>query len=178
MHFERITSTKHPLYEKALQLYHISFPWHEQRESASQDEILRNKAYHFDLVCDGETFVGEILYWEIADFLYIEHFCILPEMRSRRYGQKVLGMLQEKPLILEIDLPQDEISMRRKGFYQRCGFTANPFPHVHPPYHKDTKEHELVVMSSPRQLTQSEYDTFRRGLESMVMRDVYRQPAI
>ena len=174
MHFEHITSKHHPMYEKARELYHISFPWHEQRESASQNAILGNEAYHFDLVYDGETFVGEVLYWEIADFLYIEHFCILPKMRSRRYGQKVLSMLQGKPLILEIDPPQDEISMRRKGFYQRCGFTANPFSHVHPPYHKDAEGHELVVMSRPRQLTQGEYDTFRRGLEAMVMKDVFR----
>ena len=74
MHFEHITSKHHPMYEKARELYHISFPWHEQRESASQNAILGNEAYHFDLVYDGETFVGEVLYWEIADFLYIEHF--------------------------------------------------------------------------------------------------------
>lgn len=173
MHLERITSENHPMYKKAMELYHKSFPWHEQRENSSQDDILGNEAYHFDLVYDGVTFVGEVLYWEIADFLYIEHFCILPEMRSRGYGEKVLSILQEKPLILEIDPPQDEISIRRKGFYQRCGFTANTFSHVHPPYHKDTEGHALVVMSSPRLLTQDEYDTFRRSLETMVMKNVY-----
>lgn len=39
-------------------------------------------------------------------FLYIEHFCILP-----------------KTLMLEIDPPKDDISKRRKGFYERSGFT-------------------------------------------------------
>jgi len=173
MHFEHITSKHHPMYEKARELYHISFPWHEQRESASQNAILGNEAYHFDLVYDGETFVGEVLYWEIADFLYIEHFCILPKMRSRRYGQKVLSMLQGKPLILEIDPPVDAIAQRRKGFYERCGFAENPYSHIHPPYHQGNAGHELIIMSSPQMLKSDEYERFRRYLQNTVMKDVY-----
>jgi len=44
----------------------------------------------------------------------------------------------------------DEIARRRKGFYERCGYAENPYPHVHPPYHCGNKGHELVVMSAPR----------------------------
>ena len=40
MNFKRITSPEHPLYEEAINLYKISFPLHEQREEASQIEIL------------------------------------------------------------------------------------------------------------------------------------------
>lgn len=32
MRFERITTAEHPMYEKALKLYKISFLEHEQRE--------------------------------------------------------------------------------------------------------------------------------------------------
>ena len=86
MVFERITGPEHPLYEDAIHLYKIRFPPYEQREEMSQTDILRNPAYHFDVVCDGGTFVGEILYWDIDGFLYIEHFCVLPAMRNKRYG--------------------------------------------------------------------------------------------
>lgn len=175
MNFERLTSPSHPLYNRALGLYQISFPLHEQREAASQTSILQDEAYHFELVYDAGTFVGIVLYWEDSDFIYIEHFCILPEMRNRQYGQRVLSLLQtkQKTLILEIDPPIDAISTRRKEFYERCGFVRNTYPHVHPPYHKGNKGHELVIMSSPKPISQAEYDAFSVYLKDRVMYNVF-----
>lgn len=174
LHLERVTDVAHPLYACAMRLYQNSFPAHELREAASQKEILGNPAYHFDLIYDDDVFVGEVLYWEIGEMRYIEHFCILPEMRNRQYGQKVLALLQNETLLLEIDPPVDEISVRRKGFYERCGLVENPYPHVHPPYHRKNAGHPLVVMSSPRTLTQQEYDTFRRYLNDVIMKNAYK----
>lgn len=173
MKFERITTPEHPLYVDAINLYKISFPPHEQREEASQIEILRNVTYHFDAVCDDGIFIGEILYWNIGHFLYIEHFCVLPAMRNKHYGQKILATLQEKPLILEIDPPVDAVSRRRKGFYERCGFVENPYPHIHPPYHKGNVGHNLIVMSSPKILTPGEYKIFRQTLRDTIMVNVW-----
>ena len=134
---------------------------------------LRHPAHHFDAVCDGGVFVGEILYWGIGDALYIEHFCVLPSMRNKHYGQKILAALQKQPLILEIDPPVGEISRRRKGFFERCGFVENPYPHTHPPYHEGFPSHDLVVMSSPKALRPEEYESFRHALCNMVMRKVF-----
>ena len=175
MHFERIKNSMHSLYKQALELYQISFPFHEQRESASQEAILSNDLYHFDLIYDGESFVGLVLYWERSDYIYIEHFCIQPELRNRQYGRRALSLLQEKGkiMILEIDPPIDAISMRRKGFYERCGFVENPYPHIHPPYHKGNTGHELVIMSNPRLILQSEYDSFNSFLKGIIMNSVF-----
>ena len=169
MNFKRITSPTHPLYAEAINLYKISFPLHEQREEKSQMEILTNPFYHFDVVCEHDKFIGEILYWDIEESRYIEHFCVLPSMRNHHYGQKILTALQDTPLILEIDPPVDTISCRRKGFYERCGFVENPYVHTHPPYHKGNIGHDLVVMSSPKVLTSEEYGIFSQKLQSMVM---------
>lgn len=175
MHFERVTGENHPLYPKAVTLYGVSFPPHEQREGESQKRILEDPAYHFTLIRDGDDFVGEILYWETETFLYVEHFCIEPDKRGRRYGQRALSLLgrQGKTVILEIDPPVDEISIRRKGFYERCGFTANPWPHIHPPYHRGNRGHGLVVMSCPQPITESAYDAFSAYLNTHVMADVF-----
>ena len=175
MNTERITSPLHPLYKQALELYQISFPLHEQRDALSQAAILLDDAYHFDLIYDEKTFVGLVLYWETPDFIYIEHFCILPEMRNRKYGQRTLSLLQkrQKTLILEIDPPIDAISVRRKGFYERCGFVENPYPHIHPPYHQGNKGHELVIMSSPVPISQAEYDAFQAYLKDKIMHHAY-----
>ena len=173
MRIERMNTPEHPLYERAMELYHGSFPAHELREAPSQQTILHDPAYHFDLLFDGEHFVGEVLYWEIAGFFYIEHFCILPELRNRHYGQTALELLHGAPLILEIDPPVDDISIRRKKFYERCGFVPNSYRHIHPPYHRGSSGHELVVMSYPAALTQEQYDAFFHGLTNIVMKDVF-----
>ena len=175
MHLERITNSTHPLYKQALELYQVSFPFHEQREAVSQEAILSNDLYHFDLIYDGDSFVGLVLYWERSNYIYVEHFCILPELRNRQYGQRTLSLLQEKGkiMILEIDPPIDAISMRRKGFYERCGFVENPYSHIHPPYHKGNAGHELVIMSSPRLILRSEYDSFNSFLKRIIMNHAF-----
>lgn len=175
MQIERLTSASHPLYPQAMELYAQSFPLHEQREAPSQAAILREETYHFGLIQDDEQFVGLVLYWELEHCLYIEHFCVLPELRGHRYGQLLLDLLAEqgKPLVLEIDPPVDRISQRRKGFYERCGFVENPYPHVHPAYHRGNQGHALVVMSRPAPLSAPEYETFRCYLEDHVMKDVF-----
>lgn len=173
MEIRRITKASDPLYTRAIQLYSISFPPHEQREAASQAEILENPSYHFDIVCDNGEFVGEILYWNIGGACYIEHFCVSPDMRNKHYGQKILNMYKSTPLILEIDPPVNELSIRRKGFYERCGFVENPYHHIHPPYHHGNTGHELVIMSSPEMLKSDEYERFNHYLQNTVMKHVY-----
>jgi len=171
MRFERITSPAHPMYERALALYQISFPSHEQRQLPSQEKILSDTAYHFTLIYDGEAFVGIILFWETEDFLYVEHFCIVPELRSRGYGRMALDHLAGKGnlILLEIDPPVDDIALRRKGFYERSGFVENPYPHVHPPYHRENKGHELTIMSCPRPVHSFECRKFQEYLAAYVM---------
>lgn len=175
MRFERIISTEHPMYAEAMKLYKASFPFHEQREAPSQKAILADNAYHFALIYDEDTFVGEILYWETDSFIYIEHFCILPEMRNRQYGQKTLDLISQmkKTVILEIDPPIDCIAKRRKGFYERCGFAENKFDYVQLPYHKGDNGHPLVIMSSPRRITDEEYRIFYDYLSTHVMKDIF-----
>ncbi len=49
MEIRRITQTSDPLYEQAMALYTISFPFHEQRQALSHSQILQKDAFHFDV---------------------------------------------------------------------------------------------------------------------------------
>ena len=175
LHFERLKSAESPAFDTSMECYRTSFPYHEQREEESQKSIMNHEEYHFDMLMDEDRFVGLMLNWETDGWIYIEHFCIVPEQRNRQYGSRVLQMLAErgKNLVLEIDPPCDEISVRRSGFYGRAGFQTNCYPHIHPPYHRDCKGHPLVVLSSPREMTQREYERFHAFLRETVMKDVY-----
>lgn len=175
MRLERITDVSHPMFAQAMALYQESFPVHEQREVLSQERILKLPDYHFSLVYDETLWIGLVLYWEQSEYLYIEHLCINPAMRNKQYGQRVLTLLaeQSKTMILEIDPPEDAIAIRRKGFYERCGFIVNAYSHTHPPYHQHCAGHRLVVMTAPQAISAEMYDGFVCYLNNVVMRDAF-----
>lgn len=175
MHFKIIRSTDCPEYAAAASLYKISFPEHEQRLERSQREIMNSGEYKYNLIYDGDSFIGEILCWETPDFIYVEHFCILPEKRGLKYGAKALELLCQSPkkIILEIDPPTDDVSKRRKAFYERCGFKANGFEHIHLPYRSQNSGHRLVIMSSPAELSREEFSGFSEYLKNKVMKNVF-----
>lgn len=179
MHFIRITSSNDPMYHSAIELYSQSFPPHEQRREKSQQEIMSHDDYHFNLIYDDTLFVGCILCWETAEFIYVEHLYISSELRNRKYGQRTLEELkkQNKTIILEIDPILDDISKRRKGFYERVGFKANPFLHIHPPYHKENLGHELIIMSCPKEIPEALYQRFNTYLQNTVMDNACLEPA-
>lgn len=175
MKFIRLLSKDDEMFSEAMKLYGKSFPSHEQREIESQKEILKDEEYHFDLIYDNDSFVGIVLYWETSNYIYIEHFCVEPNMRNKKYGEKALELLKEKKktVILEIDPPIDEMSIRRKSFYTRVGYKENKFNHIHPPYSQLNKGHSLSVMSYPNLLTEIEYDNFNSYLNDRVMNIAY-----
>lgn len=171
MRFERLTNTDNEMFLRAMDLYWSSFPLSEQREYQSQFSIMDEPEYHFELLYEGDEFVGMLLYWDAESFIYVEHFCTCREKRCMGLGAKALELLKNegKPVILEIDLPVNEITLRRKGFYERNGFVANDFEHIHPSYHAMFPGNPLVVMSCPEALSEAEHKEFYRYLCDTVM---------
>ena len=55
MDFQRVTAAGDPLYAPAMELYHASFPPHEQRQRASQKSILSHPDYHFLMLTEQDT---------------------------------------------------------------------------------------------------------------------------
>lgn len=55
----------------------------------------------------------------------------------------------------------DEMTFRRKLFYERNGFILNPWHHVQPAYHDDSVPVEMHIMSWPYVFSKEEYETFR-----------------
>ena len=79
------------MFAPAMELYGMSFPYNEQREPDSQAKIMSDPEYHFELIYENESFVGTVLSWENADFIYVEHFCMLPDVRGRGCGARALS---------------------------------------------------------------------------------------
>lgn len=114
--------------------------------------------------------------YEKAMELYSKSFPIyeqrLPEMRGRGYGAQTLSLLGErkKTVILEIDPPMTKYPSAARLFMSVPGTRANPFEHIHPPYHSEYKGHRLVVMTCPTAISENEYKNFNSYLENVVMK--------
>ena len=76
-------------------------------------------------------------YREFDDFYYVEHFAIDPTLRNGGYGKKTLDYLCKKldrPIVLEVEMPVEEMAKRRINFYQRQGFILWEKEYKQPPY--------------------------------------------
>lgn len=162
----RITRMDDPFFKTAHALYVESFPIYEQRNFEDIPAALARDDFHYDLFLDpcDDSLIAILCYWVTDSFVYLEHFAVNPQKRNGGIGKMILHILREKnhvPIILEIDPPEDEISMRRLGFYQRSGFISNgQFDYIHPPYDPSGEPYPLLVMSSPEGLDEALYRKF------------------
>lgn len=168
-----INSCTHPLYKSFHDLYNTSFPVFEQRSAEQQKEAFQEEQYKLLAFTEGETFLGFISYWEFDTYRYVEHFAVNAELRGKGYGSTMLReFLQStgKVILLEIDPITDSVSEARLRFYKRCGFYENAYPHKHPAYRSDYAPHDLIVLTSKREISKEEYQDFYMDLSNVVMK--------
>lgn len=171
MKFIRINSNNE-CFNKAMEIYKVSFPIFEQRTMEDQIKALADEDYHFNVIYDGDKMVGILLYWEMNAYKYIEHFAIDSSLRGKNYGSRVLKEFckNNKNVILEIDPPIDEISIKRLNFYLKLGFKLQDFNHIHPSYRKECKSHSLKIMTFNENIFKDDYDNFNNLLKKNVMK--------
>lgn len=147
-----------PHYAFVESLFISAFPESERRPVEKQRFNIENKdMFHCYLFIENnETPIGFITIWKFTDFYYAEHLAVDPALRNGGYGSRVMQTLLrelKKPLILEVETPEDEMSKRRIGFYQRQGFEICDTGYVQPPYRKggESLPMYLMVANKPQQ---------------------------
>lgn len=168
----KISDNNPPLYKEFRELYQRSFPLFEQRTLLQQQAAFASPHYHLIAYIEDGCFIGFVSYWEFDVYIYIEHFAVSGNCRGKGYGSRILKEFTDKigkTVILEIDPVTDDISSARLRFYLKCGFHENRYPHIHPPYRDGYKAHPLVILSTQRALSGSEYEAFNSDLKEVVM---------
>lgn len=156
-------------------LLEASFPIDEYRSYGEQKALLEDEIYRILVQKEQGCIRAFAALWDLGDFVYIDHLVVRPEDRSRGLGALILQeLLQQagKPIILEVEPPEDELCRRRIGFYQRNGFFLNPWPYWQPPISPGKKSIPLRIMSSGRILSPAEFAAVQEKLYSRV----YKQP--
>jgi len=128
-----------PWFPQVKALYESAFPANERIpiKHLLDDKIKRE----FWAFFDGDLFCGfsnSITHGSITNIIY---FAVVPELRSRGYGSKILQAIREQHpdtrIVVDIEVEEDskdaeelERRNRRREFYQRNGFDASPVDYV------------------------------------------------
>ena len=137
MEIKQLASSHSPYYPFVEQLLTLSFPAEEYRPLAEWKRFTDEKqAFHNQVILDDGQPVGLVTHWDFDRFCYVEHLAISPDARNGGYGGHLLQLLQhqlKRPIVLEVEEPQEEMARRRIGFYQRHGFKlwTTPYAFIH-----------------------------------------------
>lgn len=160
-----------PLLIKIEKTYVDSFPPEERRDFALiKDLILTDVFTAYALLCDSQ-YVGFITIWQLDDFTYVEHFAIDESARNGGIGGKVLKQFLtdwDKPIVLEVELPVEEMSKRRVGFYERLGFVLDHNEYQQPPYQVGGECLDMHLMSFGDIDLNTEFERIKRSLHQYV----------
>ena len=173
LHLQQIKSQASPYWDSLVRIYHTSFPIDEQRpiesiahliehderfvayaivnENEDDNDAAGLQAISQQPTAKSQYLLGLLTTWHFEEFIYIEHFAIDPDLRSRGYGAEALKTFiaqQQRPIVLEAEPPTDELSTRRVGFYKRLGLTLYDFPYIQPAYTPESNPVELRLMGT------------------------------
>lgn len=147
----KIYGANDPLMNKVKHTYKSSFPPEERRKFAEVEKLLtENRLLTIEAFFKDGEYAGFITSWQLDGFIYVEHFAIEENLRNRTIGENVLKHFlaaKQVPVVLEVELPEDEMSRRRIGFYERIGFVLEPRSYGHPPYREGVDGLQLYVMA-------------------------------
>ncbi|MEG2177319.1 MAG: hypothetical protein RRY15_00380 [Bacteroidales bacterium] len=106
--------------------------------------------------------VGILIYWEFAEFIYLGHFAIAEDFRNHKLGGQFLSNFLKdtsKPVILEVELPDTDLAVRRIGFYERLGLKLYTKSYMQPAYSPSLQSIPLYLMETERtHLLEKEFD--------------------
>lgn len=172
IHFKTIIDTDQKEYHLMEKLLTAAFPKEEYRELAElRAYTVKHPLFHNIAIYDQENFIGLITYWDFDSFYYIEHFATDARERNKGYGQQILSLLTaqlKRPIVLEVELPNDEYAKRRIEFYKRNGFVLWEKEYSQPPYRSGEQELPMALMVQGSLDPEEDYKNVREKLYTEV----------
>ena len=158
-------------FDEIFKIMEESFPTNEIRTYQEQKELLNKKNYKIITHYSGNQIVAFIAVWDLKDFKFIEHLATTVKSRGKGIGSELVSnfiLSGNKPIILEVEPPKDEITKRRINFYERLEFKYNDYYYEQPKLREDTLPCELKIMSYPNKLLPNEFEKVTNELYSQV----------
>ncbi len=158
-------------FESVFRLLALSFPEDEYRAREEQRALFDDPAYRLYGLRNGDGVGALCAAWALSDSLFIEHLAVDPALRNGGVGGRFLDAViaeSERPVVLEVELPETEIAQRRISFYQRHGFFLNDYEYYLPPMRAGQEKLPMRVMSTGAPLSRAEFEKTRGELYTRV----------
>lgn len=139
----------HEYFVQAIWLYEMSFPREERCPRTDFIHRIQRGENELYVVIDENRFIGFYTQWHFSSFEYIEHLAIVPDVRSKGYGSRIMRSLMEnakQPVVLEIERPYTQMGIARLKFYERLGFEIISDTYIQPPYECNQSPVEMYLM--------------------------------
>lgn len=121
---------------------------------------------HEDKLC------GVLTGFSFENYLFGEYLAISPELRGKGLGKKFFMDIIEKenkPVIIEVERPTNQIATRRIHFYERLGFNLHTYDYYMPKIKGNRGNVPLYLMSYPNMhIEQPAYDKLKREIYQQV----------
>ncbi len=133
-------------------LYEGAFPVDERRDFGEWMRLLEERPeFRAYAIYESRTAVGFVTLWELEEWRFAEHFAVDPARRGGGIGAAAFGELlnmEIRPLILEVEPPEDDLKRRRIGFYERLGMRLHAdYEYVQPAYSAERKALPMRLMT-------------------------------
>lgn len=152
------------LFDEAWRLCESAFPVMERRELSLHRQLLNHPLYRPDVAVSEGRVVGLLFSWNFGSCRFVEHLAVDAQRRGNGLGRRMMHEYLSRgagPVVLEVELPTDDESRRRIGFYQRLGFMLNDFDYRQLPMRRGGVWVDLKVMSAPGLLTESQFAAWK-----------------
>lgn len=136
-------------FEKLFSLMKEAFPPEEYRPKGKQYAILDDKNYAVTVLKEDGDILAFIAIWKLDGFYFAEHLAVSKKHRNLGLGSEFLKEYLKSidcPLVLEVEDLEDELCLRRIGFYKRLGFTLSDIRYDQPNFHQTQKRIPLRIM--------------------------------
>lgn len=164
----QITNNSHPFYENIYRLYHSSFPVEERRNWVDIELILNtDKRFNMFVFSSENEFNGFLTFWDFENFVYVEHFAVSDSIRGQGIGSQIIKSFrdeQKSPIVLEVELPETPVAVRRIAFYEKLGFKVISKPYLQPPYDGKSDFLPLILMTNDYDFGNENFDDIRNTL--------------
>ncbi|WP_415325393.1 GNAT family N-acetyltransferase [Chryseobacterium sp. MMS23-Vi53] len=151
MEFLHITSPDDYRVQEIFNAYCKTFPEDERRDWDKLKTLFSNPKVKIISVLHESKNIGYLIIWELSQFVFVEHFEVFEEFRSKKLGSNITNYLFENypRIILEIEhghLSDD--AKRRYAFYQKNGFTLIDEMYVQPSYGEGKRPLDLWLLAN------------------------------
>lgn len=159
----RLKTISDTYFSQAWKLYMEAFPPEERKTFEDQTRIMKNPMYHYDVMVVENELIGFLLWWDLEEVRYIDHFATVKEQRNKGYGKLILEKFMndhEKSVLLEVELPDSSLNERRIKFYERIGFKLNHHHYQLPIFNEGKPALQFLLMTYPELISANDVAHF------------------